>query len=71
MKAYSMDLRNRVLADCDAGMEARQVAVKYNAVSLGSDASARDGGRAVKRLPGDRRRLLPNGNLMLTRLSSS
>ncbi len=30
MKAYSMDLRNRVLADCDAGMEARQVAVKYN-----------------------------------------
>ena len=30
MKAYSMDLRNRVLADCDAGMEVRQVAVKYN-----------------------------------------
>lgn len=29
MKAYSMDLRNRVLADCDAGMEVRQVAVKY------------------------------------------
>jgi transposase len=29
MKAYSMDLRERVLADCDAGMEVRQVAVKY------------------------------------------
>ena len=29
MKAYSMDLRERVLADCDGGMEARQVAVKY------------------------------------------
>lgn len=29
MKAYSMDLRNRVLDDCDAGMELRQVAVKY------------------------------------------
>lgn len=29
MKAYSMDLRSRVLADCDAGMEIRQVAVKY------------------------------------------
>jgi transposase len=29
MKAYSQDLRERVLADCDAGMEIRQVAVKY------------------------------------------
>jgi transposase len=29
MKAYSMDLRQRVLEDCDAGMETRQVAVKY------------------------------------------
>ena len=29
MKAYSMDLRERVLADCDGGMETRQVAVKY------------------------------------------
>jgi transposase len=29
MKAYSMDLRERVFADCDAGMEVRQVAVKY------------------------------------------
>lgn len=29
MKAYSMDLRKRVLADCDAGLEVRQVAVKY------------------------------------------
>jgi transposase len=29
MKAYSMDLRERVLLDCDGGMEARQVAVKY------------------------------------------
>lgn len=29
MKAYSKDLRQRVLADCDAGLEIRQVAVKY------------------------------------------
>jgi transposase len=29
MKAYSMDLRERVLLDCDGGLEARQVAVKY------------------------------------------
>lgn len=29
MKAYSMDLRERVFADCDAGMEVRPVAVKY------------------------------------------
>lgn len=29
MKAYSRDLRQRVLADCDAGLEIRQVAVKY------------------------------------------
>ena len=30
MKAYSKDLRQRVFDDCDAGMEIRQVAVKYN-----------------------------------------
>jgi transposase len=29
MKAYSMDLRERIFQDCDAGMEVRQVAVKY------------------------------------------
>jgi transposase len=29
MKAYSMDLRVRVLADCDAGMRTRAVARKY------------------------------------------
>lgn len=29
MKSYSMDLRERVLADCDSGLEVRQVAVKY------------------------------------------
>ena len=29
MRAYSMDLRERVLEDCDRGLEARQVAVKY------------------------------------------
>lgn len=28
MKAYSMDLRERALADCDGGMEVRQVGVK-------------------------------------------
>ena len=29
MKAYSMDLRQRVLADCDAGMKTKPVAQKY------------------------------------------
>lgn len=29
MKPYSADLRERVLKDCDAGMESRQVALKY------------------------------------------
>jgi transposase len=29
MRAYSMDLRERVLADCDAGAATRAVAAKY------------------------------------------
>ena len=29
MKAYSMDLRDRVLADCDEGLTTRAVATKY------------------------------------------
>src|SRR5262245_19275356 len=29
MKAYSMDLRARVLQDCDGGLEVGQVALKY------------------------------------------
>jgi transposase len=29
MKAYSMDLRVRVLADCDGGMKTNDVATKY------------------------------------------
>ena len=29
MKAYSTDLRDRVLEDCDAGMRTRAVAAKY------------------------------------------
>jgi transposase len=29
MKAYSMDLRERVLADCDAGLPTGEVATKY------------------------------------------
>ena len=29
MKAYSMDLRERVLKDSDAGIRTREVAVKY------------------------------------------
>lgn len=29
MKSYSLDLRERVLADCDAGMPTDQVAAKY------------------------------------------
>jgi transposase len=30
MKAYSMDLRERVLKDCDAGMKTAAVATKYS-----------------------------------------
>lgn len=30
MRAYSMDLRIRVLADCDAGMPSKKVAEKYS-----------------------------------------
>jgi transposase len=30
MKAYSMDLRKRVLADCDVGLPTKQVAEKYD-----------------------------------------
>ena len=30
MKAYSMDLRQRVLADCDKGLATGQVAAKYS-----------------------------------------
>lgn len=30
MKPYSMDLRQRVLADCDAGLKAEAVAQKYS-----------------------------------------
>lgn len=30
MTAYSMDLRKRVLADCDAGLKTKQVAEKYD-----------------------------------------
>lgn len=30
MSAYSMDLRRRVLADCDAGLPTKQVALKYS-----------------------------------------
>jgi hypothetical protein len=31
MSAYSMDLRKRMLEDCDEGMEARQVAAQLDA----------------------------------------
>jgi hypothetical protein len=34
MKAYSKNLRQRVLADCDGGIEIRQVAVKWLRVRL-------------------------------------
>ena len=30
MKAYSMDLRRRVIADCDQGMSTKSVAQKYS-----------------------------------------
>ena len=29
MEAYSLDLRERVLADCDSGLKTKQVAAKY------------------------------------------
>lgn len=30
MQAYSLDLRTRVLADCDRGLSTRAVATKYS-----------------------------------------
>jgi transposase len=30
MEAYSLDLRKRVLADCDSGQKTKQVATKYD-----------------------------------------
>jgi transposase len=30
MEAYSVDLRKRVLADCDAGLKTKEVAAKYD-----------------------------------------
>ena len=33
MRAYSADLRQRVLADCDAGMSSRDAAAKYSVSS--------------------------------------
>jgi len=33
MKAYSLDLRERVMADCDAGMTTDEVAAKYRVSS--------------------------------------
>jgi hypothetical protein len=59
MRAYSMDLRVRVLADSDEGMGATAVAAKYRSVDRGSGGSSR-GGRRPARPPhgpraGDRR----------------
>jgi transposase len=33
MKAYSLDLRERILADCDAGLPTEEVAAKYRVSS--------------------------------------
>ena len=33
MKAYSLDLRERILADCDAGQSTEEVAAKYRVSS--------------------------------------
>ena len=33
MKTYSLDLRERVLEDCDAGMKTKEVAKKYSVCS--------------------------------------
>ena len=41
MRAYSMDLRERVLLDSDAGMKAADVAAKYR--GCGETAAARNG----------------------------
>ncbi len=45
MKAYSMDLRERVLADCDAGMKTSAVAAKYTVSSASGAAAGADPAR--------------------------
>jgi hypothetical protein len=34
MPAYSLDLRQRVLADCDAGLKTKAVAQKYGVIRI-------------------------------------
>jgi transposase len=58
MKAYSMDLRERVLRDCDRGMETRQVALKYEVSESWIrrlKQRRRERGEVAPRRPGSRR----------------
>jgi transposase len=66
MDAYSMDLRRRVLADCDGGMRTRAVAGKYRVSeswvrrlkqrrrATGETAPRRPGGRRPRTIDRDR-----------------
>lgn len=58
MMAYSMDLRERVLRDCDRGMETRQVATKYEVSESWVrrlKQRRRETGEVAARRPGSRR----------------
>ena len=48
MRAYSMDLRERVLHDSDAGMQAAAVACMPASVPPGSGGSNNGGGKPAK-----------------------
>ena len=48
MRAYSMDLRERVLRDSDAGLTAAAVAVQYHVSASWSGGSNSGGGRPAK-----------------------
>lgn len=58
MEAYSMDLRRRVLADCDGGMNTKAVAIKYSvspAWVRRLKQRRRESGEVAPRKPGGRR----------------
>ena len=81
MEAYSMDLRRRVLADCDGGMRTRAVAGKYRVSESwvrrlkqrrrerGETAPRRPGGRRPRRVDRDRLAALVKGQPDATRRS--
>ena len=66
MKAYSMDLRSRVIADCDRGVATKLVARKYSvsrAWVRRLKQHRRERGDIIPRTGGHRRRVIDRGRL--------